>query len=139
VGVVAVFLTYSIDNRESFEHLDLWLAEAREKANEGAIVLLVGNKSDLNREVSYDEGLEYMKANNLDFFFETSAKNGDNVSKVRTGDQVFEEAARKILQKEKLTKKSSKKGGNQGRTKDQNFELPNLNYGKEKKSGGCCN
>ena len=82
MGVVAVFLTYSIDSRESFEHLGVWLAEAREKANEGAVIILVGNKADLSREVSYDEGAEYMRENNLDFFFETSAKNGDNVAKV---------------------------------------------------------
>jgi Ras-related protein Rab-2A len=83
VGVVAVFLTYSINNRESFQNLDIWLQEARDKANEGAIIILVGNKNDLEREVSYEEGMEYMKKNNLDVFFETSAKSGENVSKVK--------------------------------------------------------
>lgn len=82
MGVVAVFLTYAVNSRESFENLDLWLNEAREKANEGAIVILVGNKSDLDRKVSYEEGLQYMKSRNLDVFFETSAKNGENVNKV---------------------------------------------------------
>lgn len=82
VGVVAVFLTYAVNCRESFENLDLWLAEAREKANEGAIIILVANKSDLEREVQYEEGLQYMKSRNLDVFFETSAKNGENVNKV---------------------------------------------------------
>lgn len=82
MGVVAVFLTYAVNNRDSFGNLDLWLAEAKEKANEGAIVILVGNKSDLERKVSYEEGLQYMKSHNLDVFFETSAKNGENVNKV---------------------------------------------------------
>lgn len=82
VGVVAVFLTYAVNNRESYENLDVWLKEAQEKANEGAVIILVGNKSDLEREVSYEEGMKYMKDNKLDLFFETSAKNGENVAKV---------------------------------------------------------
>lgn len=84
VGVVAVFLTYSINSRESFDNLDVWLQEARDKANEDAIVILVGNKCDLERNVAYEEGIEYMKKNKLDVFFETSAKNGENVNKVRS-------------------------------------------------------
>lgn len=51
----------------------------------------MANKSDLERQVTYEEGVQYMKANNLDVFFETSAKNGENVSRV------FEEAARRIV------------------------------------------
>lgn len=46
-GVVAVFLTYAVDNRESFENLDVWLQEAKDKAAQDAIYILVGNKSDL--------------------------------------------------------------------------------------------
>lgn len=46
-GVVAVFLTFAIDNRDSFENLDIWLQEARDKAAEDAVYILVGNKSDL--------------------------------------------------------------------------------------------
>jgi hypothetical protein len=54
--------------------------------------------------------------------------------------QIFEEAARRILQKEKLSKKMKKTASTGGKlSKDKNFELPNLNYGNEKKKGGCCN
>ena len=56
-GVVAVFLTYSIDNRESYNNLGIWLKEARDKASEDAIYILVGNKCDL----------EYVQINILDF------------------------------------------------------------------------
>ena len=82
VGVVAVFLTYAINNRDSYNNLDIWLQEAKDKANDGAIIILVGNKNDMEREISYEEGADYMKKNNLDIFFETSAKSGENVAKV---------------------------------------------------------
>ena len=47
-------------------------------------IVLVGNKKDLDteREVSYDEGLEFARKNKL-IFFETSAKTAENV------DQTF--------------------------------------------------
>ena len=43
-------------------------------------IVLVGNKKDLDaeREVSYDEGLEFARKNKL-IFFETSAKTAENV------------------------------------------------------------
>lgn len=43
-------------------------------------IILVGNKMDLadQREVSYQEGADFAKRNNL-IFFETSAKTSENV------------------------------------------------------------
>ena len=43
-------------------------------------IVLVGNKKDLEaeREVTYEEGLEFAKRNKL-IFFETSAKTSENV------------------------------------------------------------
>ena len=59
-NVVAVFLTYSIDSRTSFDCLDSWLSEAKNLAPKEAVYILVGNKNDLNRVVSYEEGMKYM-------------------------------------------------------------------------------
>eukprot|EP00354_Favella_ehrenbergii_P010801 CAMPEP_0170468658 /NCGR_PEP_ID=MMETSP0123-20130129/11754_1 /TAXON_ID=182087 /ORGANISM="Favella ehrenbergii, Strain Fehren 1" /LENGTH=92 /DNA_ID=CAMNT_0010735279 /DNA_START=361 /DNA_END=639 /DNA_ORIENTATION=+ len=48
-------------------------------------IVLVGNKKDLanEREVSYEEGLEFAKRNKL-IFFETSAKSAENVDETFT-------------------------------------------------------
>ena len=76
-------IVYSIDSKESFQHIGNWLQEIKNK-NPNSKIVLVGNKSDLenSREVPKDEGEKFTKEHNLDMFFETSAKTGYNVQKV---------------------------------------------------------
>ena len=76
-------LVYSIDNKESFQHIESWLNDFNQQVPNGRI-FLVGNKSDLeeSRKVSKDEGEKFTKENKLNMFFETSAKSGDNVQNV---------------------------------------------------------
>ena len=53
-------------------------------------IILIGNKVDLenDREVSYEEGLQFAKKYNLNFF-ETSAKTAYNVEKVGLIPRIF--------------------------------------------------
>ena len=47
------------------------------------MLYLVGNKIDVNKQaVSDEEANNYLKANNLQKYFKTSAKSGDNVEKL---------------------------------------------------------
>ena len=57
-------------------------------------MVLVGNKSDLSdkREISYDDGKDLAEKNNM-LFFETSAKNGDNI------EDIFYSSATEIAKK----------------------------------------
>eukprot|EP00727_Mastigamoeba_balamuthi_P011388 m51a1_g6872 putative ras-related protein rab-25 (477) ;mRNA; f:173586-175402 len=61
-------LVDSVASRQSFGHAEQWLREIREDAPE-AVVMLVGNKSDLGsqREVSTDEGMGFAQNNGLLF------------------------------------------------------------------------
>ena len=47
------------------------------------LICLIGNKIDLEeqREVSYEEGKNFAEENNL-LFFETSAKDGNNIQEI---------------------------------------------------------
>merc|ERR1719158_1333825 len=75
-----VLLVYDISRRESFNHLNRWLEEARQNGNPNMTIMLIGNKSDLEhrRQVSTEEGKQFAEENGL-IFIETSAKTAANV------------------------------------------------------------
>ena len=79
-GAICALLVYDITRRSTFQNLVRWLEEMLEHAYSRMTIVLVGNKKDLEaeREVSYDEGLEFARKNKL-IFFETSAKTAENV------------------------------------------------------------
>ena len=76
-------LVYDITRRESFNHLNRWLEEARQNGNPHMTIMLIGNKSDLEhrRAVSTKEGEAFAEENGL-VFLETSAKSATNVETV---------------------------------------------------------
>ena len=57
-GAAGALLVYDITRRETFNHLTRWLEEARQNANSSMVIMLIGNKVDLEhrRAVSYEEG-----------------------------------------------------------------------------------
>eukprot|EP00029_Vermamoeba_vermiformis_P003907 TRINITY_DN14441_c0_g1_i1.p1 TRINITY_DN14441_c0_g1~~TRINITY_DN14441_c0_g1_i1.p1 ORF type:complete len:241 (-),score=80.49 TRINITY_DN14441_c0_g1_i1:92-778(-) len=79
-GAVGGLLVYSVTDKASFEHLEKWLEELTGHAEPGILVMLVGNKSDLQsaRQVSTQEGKDFAAKNGLSFI-ETSAKTGAQV------------------------------------------------------------
>ena len=91
-----IIFVYAIDNRSSFENLKETIKEIKSKNNKDTYYILVGNKNDLElkRVVKKEEGENLAKNENLNYFFECSAKNGDNV------ENIFFEAC-KILYKNK--------------------------------------
>lgn len=56
-GAAGALLVYDITNRDSFNALEAWLSDARTLASPNIIILLVGNKRDLEdeREVTFIE------------------------------------------------------------------------------------
>ena len=78
--VQGIMLMYDISNEESFNHLNKWIEHIKENSS-GSPVILIGNKSDLEKErkVSKENGETFAKSHNL-LFFEASAKNGTNVN-----------------------------------------------------------
>jgi len=93
-GAAGALLVYDITSRESYNHLSTWLEDARTLASAGIVIILVGNKKDLEdeREVTFIEASRFAQENNL-MFLETSALTGDNV------EEVFLKCARTIFSK----------------------------------------
>ena len=57
-GAAGALLVYDITRRDTFNHLTRWLEEARQNSNQNMVIMLIGNKSDLEhrRAVSTKEG-----------------------------------------------------------------------------------
>jgi Ras-related protein Rab-2A len=92
-GAAGAFLVYDITRRETFDHLLKWLQEARANGSPEMVMILIGNKSDLEhrRCISTKEGEDFAAANNM-LFVETSAKQANNV------EEAFQRTAAKIIE-----------------------------------------
>ena len=134
------FMVYSIDNKESFDHIDNWLKEIKYTNNPDTKIFLIGNKTDLDneRKVSFEEGKIY--ANNYEFsaFYETSAKTGDKV------DEIMIKAAKLLYddyieyQKIKINSKKDESVINSINKSNRDFELNSESSRKPVRKKKCC-
>lgn len=119
-GASGALLVFDITRRSTFESATSWLHDLRQIAEEGIVVILVGNKTDLansstvssdptnnndsskretqgldaknNRAVTLAEAEAWCAQNNVLRYVETSAKSGDGV------EDAFLEVAQKIYE-----------------------------------------
>jgi len=93
-GAAGAILVYDITSRESYNALMQWLTDAKTLASPHIVVLLVGNKKDLEtkRDVNFLEASNFAQENDM-MFMETSALTGENV------EEAFLRCARTILSK----------------------------------------
>lgn len=85
---------YDITRRETFDHVYSWLKEVRKNGNPNMVIVLIGNKLDLDskRAITFDEGQAFAKEYGL-LFLEASAKTGDYV------EEAFVSAAINVLER----------------------------------------
>lgn len=92
-GAQGVLLVFDITRRRTFTHLTSWLTDARNLTNPNTVILLIGNKKDMEdqREVTFEEAKTFAEENGL-IFIETSAKTGDNVEEafLKTAQLIFQ-------------------------------------------------
>ena len=88
------FIVYDITSKKTFDNVIIWLNECRDMCYKNILICLIGNKIDLEdkREVTFEDGENFAKENNL-LFFETSAKNGNNIN------EIFLESAKILMNK----------------------------------------
>ncbi|KAK2831549.1 hypothetical protein Q7C36_016635 [Tachysurus vachellii] len=93
-GAAGALLVYDITSRETYNALTNWLTDARTLASPNIVIILCGNKKDLDadREVTFLEASRFAQENEL-MFLETSALTGENV------EEGFLKCARTILNK----------------------------------------
>ncbi|KAF2463673.1 ras-domain-containing protein [Lindgomyces ingoldianus] len=155
-GASGALLVFDITRKNTFLSATSWLNDLRQIAEEGIIVVLVGNKSDLapsstvsdqsednKRQVTKEEAEEWCHANGVMQYVETSAKSGDGV------ERAFLEVAERIYQNIEAGKydlndrRSGVKGpgaggGNTARVNLGMNEAARKGKGQPGWGGGCC-
>ena len=122
-------LVYDINKKPTFESLDIWLKDLKQHTEQDLPVFIVGNKNDLDRNVTEEEAKEFKKVNNIVYFAECSAKRGYNVK------EIFFEVAKYLYQIYKKFKVQDKVPMAK-RLKLDNNENDESNKNKKKKK--CC-
>ncbi|CAN6816010.1 hypothetical protein HID58_055779 [Brassica napus] len=81
-GAVGALLVYDITKRQTFDNALRWLRELRDHADSNIVIMMAGNKSDLNhlRSVAEEDGHNLAEKEGLSFL-ETSALEATNVEK----------------------------------------------------------
>lgn len=99
-GAAGALLVYDITRRDTFNHLTTWLDDARQHSNSNMVIMLIGNKTDLDskRAVSKEEGEAFANDQKL-VFMETSAKTSTNVEEafINTAKQIYQKIQDGIL------------------------------------------
>jgi Ras-related protein Rab-2A len=148
-GASGALLVFDISRKNTFLSATSWLHDLRQIAEEGIVVVLVGNKSDLaaesdsgpdsKRQVSHEEAEEWCKANGVMQYVETSAKSGEGVERafLEVAERIYQniEAGRYDLNDRRSGVKGPGAGGG-------NRAGVNLNAaakkGKQQGWGSCC-
>ena len=101
-----VVLVYDCTSMSSMTGLASYLADVRELCPLGALIVLLGNKCDVDPtyiEVPREAAESFAKQNGISMFFETSAKQGTRV------DEAFRVLARHVCHAKKLNPQAAHK------------------------------
>ena len=115
-GAKFAVIVYDITSKISFEGAKSWINEMLNHGNSECILILVGNKSDLesNRSVSEEEGKNFADESNI-LFIEVSAKTSKNIK------NIFINLAKELPEEE-----------------EEPIVRQNLIYQKPKRTSKCC-
>jgi len=106
-GALGALVVYDITNRQSLESIPKWLEEIDRYCTQDIVVILVGNKLDLDdqRCITIEEGKALAAKENM-FFIETSAKDATNIEKAF------------VLLSKEIIQASTPQNGEDGKKKD---------------------
>lgn len=139
-GAVGALVVYDLSKASTFENVPQWLSELRDHASNDIVVMLIGNKSDLQhlRSVATADATEFAKKQQL-AFIETSALDGTNV------DEAFHQLLGQIY---KMISREQMDQAGKGNLKGKSSQVVKVQAGPEegtvslgtdkKAEGGCC-
>ena len=144
-GAAGALLVYDITRRDTFKHLTRWLEEARQHSQSNMVIMLIGNKNDLEhrRAVSTEEGKAFADKHGL-IFMETSAKTAYNVEQafINTAEEIHGniESGKIDVTNESYGIKVGMGAGGSGGGNNSNVNLRSSGNknGAAQQGGGCC-
>ena len=80
-GASVILIVYDISSRNSFNNIGTWVNFIKQVNSDDSLIALCGNKTDLQRNVSIQEGQILADKGNMPFY-EVSAKSGDNINRM---------------------------------------------------------
>lgn len=81
MGMDGIIVTYDVSIDSSFAAVESWISETNRYAKKDVHVIIVGNKTDLGRAVSAEQGKQVADSNNFPYA-ESSAKTGEGVEDI---------------------------------------------------------
>lgn len=136
-GAVGAMLVYDITKRQSFEHIPRWLEELRSHADKNIVIILIGNKTDLedHRAVPTEDAQEFAEKEGL-FFLETSALESTNVEAafLTVLTEIFN-----VVNKKNLVAGEDQSNGNPASLTGKKILVPGPAQVIPAKSKMCCN
>ena len=107
-----IFLVFAVNNVNSFNSIPYWLDFCKNVVDKNKVLFLLGNKTDEEKKISYEQIREFADKNNMRYYH-TSALNGDNIK------DAFYDMAKKIYQNNKRNKRNQVDQINQMNQKNQ--------------------
>ena len=93
-SALCIFYVFSLDDKNSFYDLDKWISISKcDYQTISPFMILIGNKNDINMDensITKEEINDFIIKNNIDYYYETSAKSGENVH------EMFEDIIKKF-------------------------------------------
>lgn len=156
-GASGALLVFDITRRATFESVTNWLHDLRQIAEEGIVVVLVGNKADLapastasssgreqenKRQVTRQEAEDWCKQHGVMRYVETSAKSGEGVERafLEVAERIYQniEAGKYDLNDRRSGVKSAAVGGaNSNTARTVNLAISDQDAAR-RKGGRCC-
>jgi Ras-related protein Rab-11A len=135
-GAVGAMLVYDITKRQSFDHIPRWLEELRNHADKNIVIILIGNKNDLEdqRAVPTEDAKEFAEKEGL-FFLETSALESTNVETafMTVLTEIFN-----VVNKKNLAADENQGNGNSASLSGKKIIVPGPAQEIPAKSSMCC-
>ncbi|XP_068641330.1 ras-related protein Rab11D [Aristolochia californica] len=135
-GAVGAMLVYDITKRQTFDHIPRWLEELRSHADKNIVIILIGNKTDLEdqRAVPTEDAKEFAQKEGL-FFLETSALEATNVENafITVLTEIFN-----IVNRKNLVAGEGQSNGNASSLAGKKIIIPGPAQVIPEKKGMCC-